>query len=238
MAAPFFLKECKSTNDEIIKMIAAPCESFFAVYTLNQTAGRGQYGNSWQMSRDMNLAFSLAVPSQYFRGLQQFVNFRTALLVRDFVAKMTATKVEIKWPNDLIIRNKKISGLLSEKTKVDSEEYFIVGIGLNILQEKFPGIAKAGSVFSQTGLRLDPHEVANQLYAELNTKFRTEFIIDDLLSNLNSNLFRKDVVSVFQLNGARQNGIIRKVDGDGFLWVELEKNGLQKFFHKEIELLY
>ncbi len=238
MAAPFFLKECKSTNDEIIKLIPAQQHDFVALYTLNQTAGRGQYGNSWQMAQNLNLAFSIAVPSKYFNDYNHFVNFRTALLLRDFIAKMTAAQVEIKWPNDLIIRNKKIAGLLSEKIKVNSDEYYIIGIGLNVLQEEFPGLSKAGSLLTQTNKKLDPHKVANSLYDELNKSLRRDFAVSDLLKDLNLNLFRKDVISVFECNAARQNGIIREVDADGFLWVDLENDGLQKFFHKEIELLY
>ena len=46
------------------------------------------------------------------------------------------------------------------------------------------------------------------------------------------------MVSVFEIKGIRQNGIIRNVDEEGFLWVELENQGLQKFYNKEIELLY
>lgn len=238
MPRPIFLKECKSTNDEIIKLITASQNDVCAVYTLYQTAGRGQFGNTWYMPRDQNLAFSIAVSTRYFTNLQQFVNFRTALLTRDLIAKMTAAHVEIKWPNDLIIKSKKIAGLLTEKIKVDSEEYFIIGIGVNILQDEFPGLGKAGSILTQTGQKLDPHAFAETLYAELNQNLRCSFSVENLMNSLNLNLFRKNEVSVFATGGTRQNGIIRNVDADGFLWVELENDGLQRFFHKEIELLY
>ncbi len=45
-------------------------------------------------------------------------------------------------------------------------------------------------------------------------------------------------VSVFEKNEVRQNGIIQNVDENGYIWIDLENEGLQKFFHKEIELLY
>ena len=59
-----------------------------------------------------------------------------------------------------------------------------------------------------------------------------------VLEKLNQLLFRKDLISVFEIGQLRQNGIIKNVDEDGYLWVELENDGLQKFFHKEIALLY
>ncbi|MGZ5192906.1 MAG: biotin--[acetyl-CoA-carboxylase] ligase, partial [Kaistella sp.] len=67
---------------------------------------------------------------------------------------------------------------------------------------------------------------------------RRPFSTEELFGRINQNLFRKDKVSVFERKGLRQNGIIKKVDEAGFLWVDLENQGLQKFYNKEIELLY
>ncbi|WP_449399841.1 hypothetical protein [Chryseobacterium wanjuense] len=53
----------------------------------------------------------------------------------------------------------------------------------------------------------------------------------------NANLFRKDEISVFELDKTRQNGIIRHADEKGELWVELE-DGIRSFYHKEIKLFY
>jgi BirA family transcriptional regulator, biotin operon repressor / biotin---[acetyl-CoA-carboxylase] ligase len=60
----------------------------------------------------------------------------------------------------------------------------------------------------------------------------------EILNLFNKNLFRKDEISVFEKDGKRQNGIIRKADEKGELWIELEDDGLQSFYHKEIRLLY
>jgi BirA family biotin operon repressor/biotin-[acetyl-CoA-carboxylase] ligase len=54
----------------------------------------------------------------------------------------------------------------------------------------------------------------------------------------NNSLFRKDEISVFELNEKRQNGIIKNADRNGNLWIELENDGLHSFYHKEIKLLY
>ncbi|WP_435523630.1 hypothetical protein [Chryseobacterium indoltheticum] len=58
------------------------------------------------------------------------------------------------------------------------------------------------------------------------------------MAQFNSNLFRKDEVSVFELDNVRQNGIIKNADENGNIWIELEQSGLQSFYHKEIKLLY
>lgn len=238
MPALIFLKECNSTNEEILKFLNPGESDYQAVYTFNQTNGKGQYGNSWECAANLNLAFTLAVPAQHFETHDHLLNFHTALILADFLANMTKSRVEIKWPNDIIIKNKKISGILTEKKNVEGTPYFIIGVGLNILQENFEHLPKAGSLLTQTGMKLDPVKVANLLFDYLMENLKTPLCTEELFERINQNLFRKDTVSVFELKGLRQNGIIKKVDEAGFMWVELENQGLQQFYNKEIELLY
>lgn len=140
--------------------------------------------------------------------------------------------------NDLIVGNKKISGILIEKKNIDGKPYFIIGIGVNVLQQDFENLPKAGSLLTQTGVHFDLVEFADQLHQYLVDHLTKEKTDTEILEQVNDHLFRMNVVSVFEVEGIRQNGIIRDVDEDGFLWVELENGGLQKFFHKEIEMLY
>ena len=237
MPAPIFLAQCESTNEEILKFLNDSREVIQAVYTFNQTKGKGQYGNSWECAENLNLAFTLALPAQ-LETQDHLFNFRTAMLLADFLAIMTKNAVEIKWPNDIIIKNKKIAGILTEKKTVLGVTYFIIGIGLNILQENFGHLPKAGSILTQTGLKLNPTDIAESLFAYLTEHLRHEISAELIFEKINQQLFRKEMVSVFERGGVRQNGIIKKVDEEGFLWVELENEGLQKFYNKEIDLLY
>ena len=237
MPAPIFLAQCESTNEEILKFLNDSRDVIQAVYTFNQTKGKGQYGNSWECAENLNLAFTLALPAQ-LETQDHLFNFRTAMLLADFLAIMTKNAVEIKWPNDIIIKNKKIAGILTEKKTVLGVTYFIIGIGLNILQENFGDLPKAGSILTQTGLKLNPTDIAESLFAYLTEHLRHEISAELIFENINQQLFRKEMVSVFETGGVRQNGIIKKVDEEGFLWVELENEGLQKFYNKEIDLLY
>ena len=238
MPALIFLKECESTNEEILRFLNHTKADIQAVYTFNQTKGKGQYGNSWECAENLNLAFTLALPAKHLETQDHLFNFRTALLLADFLAIMTKNRVEIKWPNDIIIKNKKIAGILTEKKTLGGINYFIIGIGLNILQKNFDHLPKAGSILTQTGIKLNATKVADSLFVYLKEHLQNEIFVEDLFENINQRLFRKEMVSVFEIKGIRQNGIIRNVDEEGFLWVELENQGLQKFYNKEIELLY
>lgn len=236
MNSLIYFNNCASTQDELIDFLNQHylSEDFLAVYTFNQTKGRGQYGNSWENLPEENLAYSFALKTKNSNVSDTCFNFYTAILVRDFIANLTKTEVKIKWPNDLILKNKKICGMLFEKSK----NYFVVGIGINILQENFKNLPKAGSILSQTGLSFELKAFTESLHQYLFEHLVQKEIPNNILELYHLHLYRKNEVSVFEKNKVRQNGIIQNVDETGHIWIDLENEGLQKFFHKEIELLY
>lgn len=229
-------ENCFSTNDEILSVLNE--DESTAVFTFNQTKGRGQYGNIWKVIPDQNLAYSLALKASKINISDTFLNYYTAIIVRDFLANLTNADAKIKWPNDIILNSKKVCGILIEKKKINNEEYYIIGIGINVIQSDFSHLPKAGSVLSVTGLSFDLTAFTNQFHQYLISRMENMDSENEILKNYNQFLFRKDEISVFQKNNVRQNGIIKNADKNGFLWIDLENEGLQKFFHKEIELLY
>jgi BirA family biotin operon repressor/biotin-[acetyl-CoA-carboxylase] ligase len=230
------LEECFSTNDEILSLLND--DESTAVFTFNQTKGRGQYGNEWRVIPNQNLAYSFAVKTSKINISDTSLNYYTAIIVRDFLANLTNAKAKIKWPNDVILNGKKVCGILIEKKKVNHQEFYILGIGINVLQEDFSHIPKAGSVLTTTGLSFDLTEFVTQFHQSLDSRLENIPSEEEILDYYNQNLFRKEEISVFEKNNVRQNGIIKNADKNGFLWVDLENEGLQKFFHKEIALLY
>jgi len=237
MSHLYYQKECSSTNDEISQVLLYPHSDFIGLYTFNQTNGRGQYGNSWTSRPEQNLAYTLAVKTETTSHSDFLFNYYTATAIREFIAKLTERMVKIKWPNDIILANKKVVGILIEKKKFNDENYFIIGAGINILQEKFDEISNAGSIFTQTGKKIDLKNFSEGLHEFLVEKFKNLPSEIKILEEFNLNLFRKDEISVFEIDGKRHNGIIRKADEKGEIWIEFEE-GIQSFYHKEIKLLY
>jgi BirA family biotin operon repressor/biotin-[acetyl-CoA-carboxylase] ligase len=159
------------------------------------------------------------------------------MVIRDFLAKLSESEVKIKWPNDIILKGKKIVGILIEKKKINQNNYFIIGAGINILQDKFDEISNAGSLLTQTGIPFDLEEVSLNLHEYVSKKLKNIPADQEILDGFNANLFRKDQISVFEIEKERQNGIIRNADEKGELWIELE-DGMHSFYHKEVKLLY
>ena len=105
-----------------------------------QIKGRGQKGNSWYSSEAKNLLFSLLVYPDQILAKEQFVLSQVASLAIKRVMNSYADNFSIKWPNDIYWNDRKIAGILIENNLED--EYIqssIIGIGLNINEDEFPG---------------------------------------------------------------------------------------------------
>ncbi|MFY0696521.1 MAG: biotin--[acetyl-CoA-carboxylase] ligase [Balneola sp.] len=135
------LKEIDSTNNyakQIEKAIPGT-----VVLAEDQTAGKGQHKKAWTSEPGKNLTFSIVfTPTQADRI--SLLTLACASAIEDVVCKQFDNcSIDLKWPNDVICDGKKISGLLTEVihngNKVDR---VIVGIGLNVNQEKFEGELK------------------------------------------------------------------------------------------------
>ena len=123
--------ETSSTNDDAKHAAETGAPEGLVIWSLRQSAGRGRLGRVWESSEG-NLSFSLLVrPSVPVREYGRY-SFIAALAVYDVVAEIlkTAGTIEIKWPNDILVGGKKISGILLEA----GDGWLVIGIGLNVLQ--------------------------------------------------------------------------------------------------------
>jgi BirA family biotin operon repressor/biotin-[acetyl-CoA-carboxylase] ligase len=133
------LKETPSTNQyirEYIKKEHLPEGS--VVVAENQTAGRGQAGNSWEAAPGENLTFSLILYPTCILAKQQFIISQIAALsVKETLERYTGD-IAIKWPNDIYWQDKKIGGMLIENSLSGQHIHSsVIGIGLNLNQVVF-----------------------------------------------------------------------------------------------------
>lgn len=132
-----FFQSIGSTNDEALNWIEAGASHLSLVIANGQTAGRGRSQRRWFSSPGASLAFSLILRSPPF-DVQLFSRLSGlgALAVRDAILKSYALPVQIKWPNDILIDQKKAGGVLVETTwHGDNLQGIVIGIGINIAPE-------------------------------------------------------------------------------------------------------
>jgi BirA family biotin operon repressor/biotin-[acetyl-CoA-carboxylase] ligase len=116
----------------------------FTIRTDYQTAGRGQAGNSWESERGKNLLFSTLLRYPEIDAAEQWrLSMLVAVAVREAVAEAMRQKgdetesknIQIKWPNDIYYKDKKLVGILIENILAGRKiAYTIAGIGINVNQ--------------------------------------------------------------------------------------------------------
>ena len=134
-----YLTSCHSTNDVALDMVRNnKAHEGDVVVTANQTAGRGQRGNSWEAQPGLNLTCSVILKPTYLRASGQFhLNMTVALGVLDYLRKMDSSFI-LKWPNDIFWNENKVGGILIQNTLKGAQlEWSVVGIGLNVNQDRF-----------------------------------------------------------------------------------------------------
>ncbi len=121
------LDEVDSTNKELRRRFHAGTSEFFAVAALHQTSGLGRLGRTWVTESAKSMALSILLKPQSQRQID-WITIMTGLAVRSCLADL-GVAAKIKWPNDVLVGGKKISGILAELIDQNS---VIIGIGLNL----------------------------------------------------------------------------------------------------------
>lgn len=210
------------------------------VITDKQTDGKGQRGNSWMTTPGMNLTFTLVLKPGFLKVTEQFQMTMVISLALKQVLQYYVPRelVNIKWPNDLYINDRKTAGILIENNlRGNTIDHMLVGIGLNVNQLEFGGL-NATSVLKETGEMTDLDVLLEDLLLSIEQhylKLRNGKV--HLLRNEYLNHLRwKDEWHRYSSNGEAFNGRIIGVDQLGRLIVETT-SGQKAFDIKDISFL-
>jgi BirA family transcriptional regulator, biotin operon repressor / biotin---[acetyl-CoA-carboxylase] ligase len=146
----FKFKKVTSTNDVAINLIKKNNQKVGCVYADEQSKGRGTYGKKWISSKG-NLFTSLFFPIK--KNIPHFKDFIiiNSLIVSDILKNIYNIKgVKIKLPNDILIKKKKICGILQEIITFKKKKFIIIGIGLNIHSSPIFKKYKTTNIFKET----------------------------------------------------------------------------------------
>lgn len=203
-----------------------------------QYKGRGQRTNIWESKSGQNLILSLIFEPKILLKEQFVISKIVCLSVIDFLIKF-GIKATIKWPNDILFKNRKIAGILIENIVSKGViTHSVIGIGVNINQIVFDNYnPNATSLSLELKKDFDIEKVRNQLLQSIKDRvisFRSGLDLDLDYLNL---LYKKDKVVLLQSKCEKFYGIIRGVSNGGLLIVETEKN-IEHFDLKEVKMLF
>lgn len=139
------LEETASTQDAA-ETRAASAGTFVTAW--RQTAGRGRFGRSWSDTAEAGIATTFVVDTQPAERLA----LASAVAAADAAESALGTAVGIKWPNDIVVGGRKLAGVLIETSGTRA----LIGIGMNIAQERFDGeLAARATSLAILGARVD-----------------------------------------------------------------------------------
>ena len=158
----FNFKKVKSSNHTAIRLIKSSKNEFGLVVSETQSKGKGQYGRKW-ISYKGNILVSFFYKLDDINLSHSSLTKKNCFLVRDVISKYYNKKITFKSPNDLLIDRKKICGILQEKIEKYKKQYFVVGIGLNLI--KSPNIPNypTTNLFEITNRKINKKKFVKEL---------------------------------------------------------------------------
>jgi len=139
-----FFQETESTMDEAMHLARDGCPDFTVAVALRQTRGRGRMQRVWS-SDEGGLYFTVVVRPDIPIVFSGLVNLAAAIDMADILRSGYAVAASLKWPNDILVNEKKICGILSQmEAEGDQVDYLNIGMGLNVNNQ--PESTETGAV--------------------------------------------------------------------------------------------
>ena len=163
-----------STNNYAASSLFSPIMTDGTVIMAQkQTDGRGQRGAEWISTSGLNLTFSIVVYPQNLRAINQFILSKiSSVAIVHFLDHSFKISASIKWPNDILVKGKKIAGILIENTVKDGMvAASIIGIGININENNLPSALNATSLLLETGSNYDLKNCLSNVLKEIDTNY-------------------------------------------------------------------
>lgn len=232
-----FVPECRSTNTLALQISQqSPVKEGTLVITDHQTAGKGQQGNIWEAEPRKNLTFSLILKPNFLAVNRQFfLNIVVCLALKDYLMEKTSDAIHIKWPNDILVHGKKISGVLIESQLQGAAiQNSVAGIGFNLNQTRFHS-ASAISLSLVTGITYNLEKELPLIMEFIESRYLQlrQGQYDPLLARYLEILYRRHEKHIFSSNGSEFEGIIEDLDEAGRLRIRTVE-GVRAFGVKEI----
>jgi BirA family biotin operon repressor/biotin-[acetyl-CoA-carboxylase] ligase len=215
-----------STNLEAARLAGEGAAEGLCVVAREQTAGRGRRWRQWLSPKDAGLYFSILLRPQLQQSDWPLLTLAAAVAAHDALLDACGVQADIKWPNDLLVNEKKICGILAETVETPSGSAVVVGIGINLTRYSFPQslTLEATSVEAVTG-RSDQLEILlaalivalGKYYAMLNEPGGRTAILEAW--GKRSSYLEGKVVRVLE-SGDSFVGTTRGLERDGALRVE------------------
>ncbi len=219
-----------STMDIAREMAVKGCPGFTVIIAGQQEKGRGRLKRIWH-SQQGGLYFTVVLRPDIPLILSHRVSFLASVTLAETLRGLFKIDAKVKWPNDILVNEKKISGMLSEmEAETDRVKYINLGLGINVNNDPKvfePSSTSIAEINGRPVMRKEIlEEFLNQFEAGMNT---------DHLNNAVNN-WKKYTVTLNRhvkivTNNKTSEGMARDIDENGALILELSDGSMQKIIY-------
>jgi BirA family biotin operon repressor/biotin-[acetyl-CoA-carboxylase] ligase len=239
------IDQVDSTNAELQRVVdESNIHEGYVIVANEQLSGRGYGSNYWESEEGKNLTFSLMLKPHHIKPSGQFDITRiVSVAISNILNKyIDPKKVTIKWPNDIYVGKGKIAGILIQNSiQGDRIEYSIVGVGININQEKFYSDApNPVSLIKFIQKKIETTLFLAELLNEIRNIYHRSFsasYLDELDHVYVSRLFRMGEWASFKEGKETFRARIIGIREYGKLVLETKDGELNTYGFKEVEMV-
>lgn len=232
-----------STNDRAKDLAAEGAPEGTIVVAEHQSKGRGRKGRTWFSAPGDGICLSMILRPSMNPAEASRITLMTAVALAETFTSLTGLSVKIKWPNDILVRGKKLSGILTEMSmEMDRVDYVVVGVGVNVNSppDHFSTEVRdiASSLFIETGLPVSRIDLIRRFLERFEACY--ELVIGNGFAAIMerwkvlSDIIGRDVT--VDLIGTRIRGRVEDVDNDGILVLKDHQGELHRVISGDVLL--
>jgi BirA family biotin operon repressor/biotin-[acetyl-CoA-carboxylase] ligase len=213
-----------STNDLAARMGRDGAAEGAVVFAETQTTGRGRLGRRWESDSHKGLWFSLLLRPRFSTPHWTRIATWAAVGIAEAIEGETGRRAQIKWPNDIYIGGKKVTGILIESQIDESGKGFaVLGIGVNVNQPAFPPeLSLAASLRMMAGREFDRQQIAAAILRRLDRLHpQMEHDFERIVAAAESRSFLNGKWITASDGATRIEGRVLRLDPQGALVLQL-----------------
>lgn len=168
----YYFEALSSTMDTAIQLGMNGSAEGTLVLSESQTKGRGRLGRSWSSPKYKGIYLSLILKPKILPFEAPVLTLLSAVSICEAIRDSCGLKVDIKWPNDILIQNKKLGGILTEMSaEMDKINFVVIGAGINVNNDKKDLIKGATSLKNEKKENLDRIGLLQEIMRKIESNY-------------------------------------------------------------------
>ncbi len=223
-------REIDSTMNAARELARQGCPAFTVVTAERQTAGRGRMDRTWQ-STDGGLYFTIVLRPELPAVLGSLLTFAAGVDWAQLLARDYGLPVGLKWPNDMLADDRKLSGMLAEmETRGDMTAFVNIGVGLNVNNDPEDDAFRAVSLRQLAGRPLSRRKLLTR-FLDRFEKRMADLRLESVIAEWKALAVTLDRRVSIQTINSKLSGIARDVDETGALMLEQADGTIVRVVH-------